>query len=92
MEMAGEDPASLVSERLSGLGVSKGQAESGIKKAGLKGKPSGWTRDDLLKRLDTFKAGREFFSSGFGFRLEQNNVTNHIKPLNQARRHLRILR
>src|SRR6266702_2321552 len=33
----------------SGLGVTKGQAENGIKKSGLKGKPSGWTREDLLK-------------------------------------------
>src|SRR6266852_8140546 len=29
-EMAGEDPSSLVAERLSGLGVNKGQAENGI--------------------------------------------------------------
>jgi ribosome-binding ATPase len=54
-EMAGEDPASLVSERLSGLGVSKAQAENGIKKAGLKGKPSAWTRDDLLKLVEIIR-------------------------------------
>jgi ribosome-binding ATPase YchF (GTP1/OBG family) len=54
-EMAGEDPSSLVAERLSGLGVSKGQAENGIKKAGLKGKPSGWTREDLLKLVDIIR-------------------------------------
>ncbi len=52
MEMAGEDPSSLVSDRLSGLGVTKAQAENGIKKAGLKGKPSGWTREDLLKLVE----------------------------------------
>ncbi len=54
-EMAGEDLASLVSERLSGLGVSKGQAENGIKKAGLKGKPSGWTSEDLLKLVEIIR-------------------------------------
>ena len=54
-EMAGEDPASLVSERLSGLGITKGQAENGIKKAGLKGKPSGWTSEDLLKLVDIIR-------------------------------------
>jgi ribosome-binding ATPase YchF (GTP1/OBG family) len=51
-EMAGEEPASLVSERLSGLGVTKGQAESGIKKAGLKGKPSGWSQGDLMRLVE----------------------------------------
>jgi ribosome-binding ATPase YchF (GTP1/OBG family) len=54
-EMAGEDPASLVSERLSGLGVTKGQAEIGIKKAVLNGKPSGWTREDLLKLVEIIR-------------------------------------
>ena len=55
MEMAGEDPASLVSDRLSGLGVSKSQAENGIKRAGLKGKPSGWTRENLLGLVDIIR-------------------------------------
>src|SRR5438445_13349014 len=55
MEMAGEDPASLVSDRLSGLGVTKNQAENAIKKAGLKGKPSGWTREDLLKLVEIIR-------------------------------------
>jgi len=55
VEMAGEDSASLVSERLSGLGVTKSQAENGIKKAGLKGKPSGWTREDLLKLVEIIR-------------------------------------
>ena len=55
MEMAGEDPASLVSDRLSGLGVGKSQAESGIKRAGLKGKPSGWTQGDLIKLVDVIR-------------------------------------
>jgi ribosome-binding ATPase YchF (GTP1/OBG family) len=54
-EMAGEDPSSLVAERLSGLGVTKGQAENGIKKAGLKGRPSGWTREDLLKLVEIIR-------------------------------------
>jgi ribosome-binding ATPase YchF (GTP1/OBG family) len=54
-EMAGEDPSSLVSERLSGLGVTKAQAENGIKKAGLRGKPSGWTREDLLKLVEIIR-------------------------------------
>src|SRR5439155_7632569 len=51
-EMAGEDSASLVSERLSGLGVSKGQAENGIKRAGLKGKPSAWTKRERWKLVE----------------------------------------
>src|SRR5207249_10056180 len=54
-EMAGEDSASLVSERLSGLGVSKGQAENGIKRAGLKGKPSAWTKQELLKLVEIIR-------------------------------------
>lgn len=54
-ELAGEEPASLVSERLSGLGVSKGQAEDGIKRAGLKGKPSGWTQADLMKLVEIIR-------------------------------------
>ena len=54
-EMAGEDPASLVSERLSGLGVTKGQAENGIRKVGLKGKPSGWAREELLKLVEIIR-------------------------------------
>jgi ribosome-binding ATPase len=55
MEMSGEDSASLVSDRLSGLGVSKGQAEDGIKQAGLKGKPSGWTRENLIGLVDVIR-------------------------------------
>jgi ribosome-binding ATPase YchF (GTP1/OBG family) len=54
-ELAGEEPASLVSERLSGLGVTKGQAESGIKKAGLKGKPSGWSQGDLMRLVEIIR-------------------------------------
>ena len=54
-EMAGEDSSSLVAERLSGLGVTEGQAENGIKKAGLRGKPSGWTREDLLKLVEIIR-------------------------------------
>jgi len=54
-EMAGEDPSSLVAERLSGLGVTKGQAENGIKKAGLRGKPSTWTKEDLLKLVEIIR-------------------------------------
>jgi ribosome-binding ATPase YchF (GTP1/OBG family) len=48
-EMAGEDPASLVSERLSGLGVSRSQVEIGIKRAELKGKSTSWTHEDLAR-------------------------------------------
>jgi ribosome-binding ATPase YchF (GTP1/OBG family) len=54
-ELAGEDPSSLVAERLSGLGVTKGQAENGIKKAGLRGKPSAWIKDDLLKLVEIIR-------------------------------------
>ena len=55
MEMAGEDAASLVSDRLSGLGVSKSQAENGIKRTGLRGKPSGWTMENLLGLVDIIR-------------------------------------
>jgi ribosome-binding ATPase YchF (GTP1/OBG family) len=54
-EMAGEDPSSLVAERLSGLGVTKGQAENGIMKANLRGKPSAWTKENLLKLVDIIR-------------------------------------
>jgi ribosome-binding ATPase len=55
MEMTGEDPAFLVSDRLSGLSVGRSQAENGIKKAGLKGKPSGWAREDLMRLVDVIR-------------------------------------
>ncbi len=51
-EMAGEDIAVMIAERLSGLGVTKERSEDGIKQAGLKGKPSGWTSEDLLRLVD----------------------------------------
>lgn len=55
MEMAGEDPGALISDRLSGLGVGKSQADSGIKRAGLRGKPSSWTQEDLIKLVDVIR-------------------------------------
>ena len=54
-ELAGEDAGSIVAERLSGLGVSRGQAEDGIRKASLGGKPSKWTREDLLKLVEVIR-------------------------------------
>ena len=54
-EMAGEDTASLVSDRLSGLGVSKSQAENATRRAGLKGKPSGWTRENLMGLVEIIR-------------------------------------
>jgi len=36
------------------------------------------TRDDLLERLDAREGGREFFSSGLWFGLEQDDVCNHV--------------
>jgi ribosome-binding ATPase len=55
VEMAGEDSASIIAERLSGLSVTRGQAEDGIRKAGLSAKPSKWTREDLLKLVDVIR-------------------------------------
>ena len=54
-ELAGEDSASIIAERLSGLGVSRGQAEDGIRKASLGAKPSKWTREDLLKLVEVIR-------------------------------------
>jgi ribosome-binding ATPase YchF (GTP1/OBG family) len=54
-EASGEDPASLLSERLSGLGVTRNRCEIAIKKAGIKGKPSGWTRDNLIAVVDLIR-------------------------------------
>jgi ribosome-binding ATPase len=54
-EMAGEDAATIVAARLSGLSVTLGQAEDGIRNAGLSAKPSKWTREDLLKLVDVIR-------------------------------------
>jgi ribosome-binding ATPase len=55
MEMAGEDAGSLVSERLSGLGVTRSQAEDAIKRSGLKGKPSSWTQENLTSLVEVIR-------------------------------------
>ena len=54
-EMAGGDAASIVADRLSGLSITRGQAEDGIRKAGLNPKPSTWTRDNLQKLVDVIR-------------------------------------
>ncbi len=50
-ESAGDDLAQSISDRLSGLGVKKFQVEEGIKEAGLRGKPTQWSREDLLRLI-----------------------------------------
>ena len=54
-ELAGEDSAALVAERLSGLGVARNQAEDAIRKATLSAKPSRWTHEDLVKLVDLIR-------------------------------------
>ena len=44
-----EELAVAVADRLSGLGVRRSQVEEGLKLAELKGKPSEWSREDLLR-------------------------------------------
>lgn len=48
-DIAGEELAVAVAERLSGLGVRRSMVEDGLRLAGLHGKPSAWSKDDLLR-------------------------------------------
>jgi len=54
-ENTGEDPALLISERLSGLGIDKTESEDAIKRTSLRGKPSTWTSDDLMRLVDLIR-------------------------------------
>lgn len=48
-DLTGEELALAVAERMSGLGVKRFQVEEGLKLAGLRGKPSAWSKDDVLR-------------------------------------------
>jgi len=48
-DLTGEELALAVAERMSGLGVKRFQVEEGLKLAGLRGKPSAWSKDDILR-------------------------------------------
>ncbi len=48
-DLTGEELALAVAERMSGLGVKRFQVEEGLKLAGLRGKPSAWSKDDTLR-------------------------------------------
>ena len=54
-EMAGEDPAKIVSEKLSGLGIREFQAEAALKQVGIGEKPSAWSREDLLRLVESLR-------------------------------------
>jgi ribosome-binding ATPase len=54
-EMAGEDPAKVVSEKLSGLGIREFQAEAALKQTGLGEKPSTWSKEDLLGLIESLR-------------------------------------
>lgn len=45
--LTSEEAVETMAERLSGLGVKKFQVEDALKLAGLRGKPSEWSREDL---------------------------------------------
>lgn len=47
----GEEVAKAISDQLSGLGVKKFQVEESLKLAGLGGKPTQWSRGDLLRAI-----------------------------------------
>lgn len=48
-DSTGEEVAKAISDQLSGLGVKKFQVEESIRLAALRGKPTEWSRDDLLR-------------------------------------------
>jgi ribosome-binding ATPase len=45
--ITGDEVAQTIADRLSGLGLRKFQVEEAVRAAGLKGRPSSWSRDDL---------------------------------------------
>ncbi len=54
-EMAGEDPAKVVSEKLSGLGIREFQAEAALKQTGIGERPSAWSKEDLLGLVESLR-------------------------------------
>jgi ribosome-binding ATPase len=54
-EMAGEDPAKVVSEKLSGLGIREFQAEDALKQTGIGERPSAWSKEDLLGLVESLR-------------------------------------
>ena len=54
-EIAGEDPAKIVSDKLSGLGIREFQAEAALKQTGISEKPSTWSKEDLLGLVESLR-------------------------------------
>ncbi len=54
-ELTHEELVEAISDRLSGLGVRRLDVEEGLRVAGLRGKPSVWSRDDLLRLVGTLR-------------------------------------
>ncbi len=50
-DVTGEELAEAVTERLSGLGVRRVQVDEALRKARLRGKPSAWSKEDLLRAV-----------------------------------------
>lgn len=57
VDMTSEELAEAVAERLSGLGVKRFQVENALAKAGLRGKPSGWSKEHLLRVVGILRRG-----------------------------------
>ncbi len=54
-DSAREDLAESISDRLSGLGIKRFQVEEGLKRTGLRGKPTQWSREDLLRLIGVLR-------------------------------------
>ncbi|HZD11887.1 MAG TPA: redox-regulated ATPase YchF, partial [Candidatus Binatus sp.] len=54
-EVAGEDPAKIVSEKLSGLGIHEFQTELALKESELGERLTAWSKDDLLRLVDALR-------------------------------------
>ncbi len=54
-ETAGEDPASIVAQKLSGLGVHEYQAEAALKQIGISEKPSSWSEKQALMLVQALR-------------------------------------
>jgi len=47
--LSSDDAAQVIADRMSGLGLKKFQVEEGLRRAGLKGKPASWSREDISR-------------------------------------------
>jgi ribosome-binding ATPase len=53
--ITGDEVALTISDRMSGLGLKKYQVEEALKSAGLKGRPSTWSKEDLLRLVSLLR-------------------------------------